>query len=176
MRIAVIPLLVTLACAVLQAVGASSRPDAATIRAADDFSLHLNSGATHAERGRTTHELDASGRLTVTRTRGYGVEQEQAVFMLTDEEMAHIRAVIRDNRFFRLRRRYTNRWYRDGFSTTLRITANGRTHTVTIINTSQRRFSAIVNAIRDIEHKRRTECDASVSKAAKDDKGESPIP
>ena len=117
-----------------------------------DLQIRWGSGATHAEWGRKEGTLNAQGELVWVESRGYGEDamREESKGQATKEQMAALWRAIEDNRFFRLDEQYADTDIRDGYSKFIAITADGKTHSVAVMNTSQPQFSRVMDALNEL--------------------------
>jgi|GEM_PF-2523452 len=117
-----------------------------------DLEIVYGFGATHAEWGRTTYRLTADGVMTVEKTQGYGDEakSESARYALTPEELGQILRKIEEARFFKLKESYADNRIRDGYSSFLSIRMNGKTHMVSVMNKSVKRFDLVAETLEKI--------------------------
>lgn len=117
-----------------------------------DLSIIYGSGATHAERGRTTRRISADGVVVVEKSRRKpnGMERQKEYYQLTKAELQKIMRAIEKNDFFDLDKSYSNPRIRDGSSSYISVTMDNRTHSVSVINTSQKDFNEITSLINTI--------------------------
>ena len=129
----------------------SSRPPAEVSPPAD-FEIRWGSGATHAEWGREEGTLNAKGELSWVKSRGYGqnASREEARGQASPEQILGVWRAINESRFFDLRKSYDNAAVQDGFSEFIAVTADGRSHSVSVLNTSQPRFSQVMKALNEL--------------------------
>jgi hypothetical protein len=114
-----------------------------------DLEIVYGFGATHAEWGRTTYRITADGVLTVEKTQGFGdaAKIERDRYVLTPDEIGQILRKIDETRFFRLKESYNNRRIMDGYSSFLSIRVNGKSHSVSVVNTSVKRYTHVAEVI-----------------------------
>jgi phosphoserine aminotransferase len=114
-----------------------------------DLAIVYGTGATHANWGRTTYRISADGKATYEKTRGMGSKgtREKKEYALTAEELTLIMKKIKDARFFSLEESYADPKIRDGWSSYLTVTMDGKTHGVSIRNTHQKEFDAVAGII-----------------------------
>ncbi len=114
-----------------------------------DLQIRWGSGATHAEWGRSEGTLNAQGEWVWVESRGYGdnAMRDETQGQATQAEMAELWRVIGDNRFFDLKESYADMDIQDGFSEFIAITANGKSHSVAVMNTSQKNVSQVMGVL-----------------------------
>jgi hypothetical protein len=114
-----------------------------------DLEIVYGFGATHAEWGRTTYRVTADGVMTVEKTQGFGdgAKIEKASYALTPEELGQVVRKVEEARFFRLKESYANNRIMDGYSSFLRIQMNGKAHSVSVVNTSVKRFNLVADCL-----------------------------
>ena len=123
----------------------------------EDFLIIYGTGATHAERGRTTYRISADGKATCEKRRRSGatVTRQLKQYQLTKEELKLIIKKINDVHFFNLKEYYSNPKIRDGSSSYIRVTMQKQSHSVGVLNTSIDEFSEIANLINTIIGKKK---------------------
>lgn len=140
----------------VNAVSAADETDNVQVRDLDgipeDLDIVYNSGATHAEWGRSTYKISADGKVVYEETRGRqsAVSRHQEYYQLTKKELQLIIKKIKDNRFFSLNEQYSNSKIRDGSSSYITVTMNKKTHSVSVINVYKKQFNEIADLIVDI--------------------------
>ena len=114
-----------------------------------DLAIVYGTGATHAGWGRTTYRVSADGRATYEKTRGVGSKgsREKKRYALTAEELTLIMNKIKDTGFFGLAESYADPKKRDGWSSYITVTMDGKTHGVSIRNIHQNEFDAVAGII-----------------------------
>jgi hypothetical protein len=141
---------------------AADEMDKIQIRASDvipeDLAIVYGTGATHAEWGRTTYKISADGKVLYEKTRGSGTtgSRQQESRSLTKEELLLIIGKIQDNGFFNLNAHYSNPRIHDGWSSFISVTIDRKTHTVAIMNTSQKEFGEIASLISNLVDRKRS--------------------
>jgi hypothetical protein len=118
-----------------------------------DFSLTYESGATHAEWGRTRMSLDAAGRMVIEETRGMRLQQEKREGQVPPEALLAVVRSVHSSGFMRLKESYADRRIMDGWSAWIRVRMNGCEHSVTVLNTSVREFDQVASAMRELAEK-----------------------
>lgn len=115
----------------------------------EDLVIVYSSGATHARWGRSTYTISADGKVVYKKTWGSGGEgsREEKYYRLTKKELQLIIKKIKDSGFFSLNRYYSNPKIRDGKSSHISVTMDGKTHSVSVINTHQKEFNEIASLI-----------------------------
>lgn len=129
----------------------------------EDFEIVYGTGATHAERGRTTYRISADGKATCEKTRGSRTAGTRKLeqYQLARGELQLIIKKISDAGFFNLREQYRNPRIMDGSSSYIRVTMDNKSHSVGVMNTSTPEFSGIANLVSTIIGKKKplkTEC------------------
>jgi len=145
----------------------------------EDFELVYGFGATHAERGRTRYAITADGAVVVEKSRfvrssnhpivtadhsvaaakeqdirNSGPQQEFQQYQLTAGELAALWKNIQTTKFFGLKENYTNPHIMDGSSSFIYVKANGKEHTVSVMNTKVKAFDRIVSDIEKLFDKK----------------------
>jgi len=119
----------------------------------DDFSLTYRSGPTHTDWGTTTITIvRASGLATITeqrRAKKPGGPREQIVHdrKIAKTAVQHLYATVQACDFFALEASYWNRRVMDGSSSSLQVTAGGKSHMVAVHHYGVKRFSTIVSEL-----------------------------
>ena len=123
----------------------------------EDLLIVYGTGATHAERGRTTYRVSADGRATCEKTRRSGatVTRQLKQYQLTKEELKLIIKKMKDVHFFNLKEHYSNPKIRDGSSSYITLTMEKQSHSVGVLNTSLHEFSEIADLISTIIGKKK---------------------
>ncbi len=123
----------------------------------EDFLIIYGTGATHAERGRTTYRISADGKASCEKTRRSGstITRQLKHYQLTREELKLIIKKINDVHFFDLKEQYSNPRIRDGSSSYLRVTMEKQSHSVGVLNTSVHEFSETANLISTVIGKKK---------------------
>jgi hypothetical protein len=120
-----------------------------------DFSITYRSGPTHADWGTTwTKSVNAAGLVTIKqvrpiRGRGGPREEKSEQKQLPKQAVEGIYAAVVACDFFALNASYWNRRVMDGWSSSLAVTAGGKTHNVVEHHFSVARLSAIVRALNE---------------------------
>jgi len=117
-----------------------------------DLQIRWGSGATHAEWGRSEGTLNAQGEWVWVDSRGVGdnAVRDETRGQATPAQMAKLWRVIGKNRFFDLKESYADMDIQDGYSMFIAITANGKSHSVGVMNTSQKEFSKIIGVLNEL--------------------------
>jgi hypothetical protein len=123
--------------------------DPRQVRVPADFSLQYASGPSNPGRGATViQKVTAAGEFTVSKWRrrqGLPVVVKQS--HIPAEAVKRIYAQVLGCRFFELEPSYWNRRVIDGGTQRLSVTADGKTHQVTVHHYQVTRFNAIVSAL-----------------------------
>ena len=123
----------------------------------EDLLIVYGTGATHAERGRTTYRISADGKATCEKRRRSGatVARQLKQYQLTKEELKLIIKKVNDVHFFNLKEHCSNPKIRDGSSSYITLTMEKQSHSVGLLNTSIHEFSEIANLITTIIDKKK---------------------
>lgn len=122
-----------------------------------DFKLIYDFGATHAAWGRTRFTITANGAVVVEKSRvvhGAGLKRDLQRCQLTAGELAGLWKQIQEAKFFELEKHYANTRIRDGSSSYITINADGKEHSVTVLNTHEQAYDQIVYEIEKITNKK----------------------
>lgn len=119
----------------------------------DDFAIVYRSGPTHADWGTTSIKSVNAARLATIKQvrpkkgRGGPREETSKEKHISKETVERLYATVVACDFFALNASYWNRRVMDGWSSSLAVTAGGKTHNVVEHHFSVARLSAIVSAL-----------------------------
>ena len=127
-----------------------------SVRVPPDFEITYRSGPLHADwGGGLTLTAGADGRVTEKREgrperRGMRPDEKVTTYRVSQNDVKRLYARIVACRFFELKDRYWNPEIRDGGSSTLRVTAGGKTHAVTTYYSIVVRFNRVVDLFQEV--------------------------
>ncbi len=104
--------------------------------------IHYETGASHAEWGKTTFDVSKDGQATYNTYKGLKLE-ETHTFEVSATEMTKILDVAAKNDFFSLQNNYIDPMIMDGGYSTLTINTGDQSKTVRLTNYDLPEFSAI---------------------------------
>lgn len=142
--------------AVVSGIGAEDKAEKVRVKALDgipeDLHIVYGTGATHAEWGRTTYEISADGTVVYEESGGRGNEgsRQTKYYRLTEKELQIIVRTIRENNFFGLNRHYSHPHIMDGWSSSVFVTLDHKTHSVSVMNFHKQELDAIACVIQSI--------------------------
>jgi hypothetical protein len=146
---------------VISVTDAADKADKIHVKALDgipeDLYIVYSTGATHAEWGRTTYEISADGGVVYEESRGLGNKgsRQTKCYRLTEKELKTIVKTIRENNFFDMNQHYSHPHIMDGWSSSIVVTLDHKTHSVSVMNLRQREFDTIAYVIKSIIDKKR---------------------
>lgn len=118
----------------------------------EDFQLKYQTGATHAEWGTYALRIYPNGSAIFNKS-AYNYSRKDSI-LITEKEMLDIYTVIVQNNFFQLKEEYMDPSIMDGGYSKITVNADGKEHTVTVVNTEQEQFNKLEDKINEIILKR----------------------
>ena len=122
-----------------------------------DFELVYGSGVAHADWGSTKYTISADGSAVKQRIKHFRDKDQNPEIkrcQLTAEELGGLWKEIQAVKFFRLKENYTNPRIMDGSSNFIYVKANGKEHTVSVMNTEVKAFDRIANDVENLFDKK----------------------
>ena len=119
-----------------------------------DFTLQINWGATHAERGRASVFIRADGQYAeVELSEGPRLSSDipsPKKYMLSKEDITKVYQAVQAANFFKLKDDYENPEIMDGNSTIWWLAVNGKQKTISLANYNVKELTAVFNEINKI--------------------------